>query len=64
MNTPKRLPPNFAKKLLDEYDARLAPGVTDIRMSAVYRQFEAARPVDKPGYKAAKSHPCERCGDK
>ena len=44
--------------------ACLAAGVTDIRMNAVYRQFEAARPVDKPGYKASKSYPCERCGDK
>ena len=45
-------------------DARLAEGVTDIRMNSVYIQFEALRPVDKPGYRAPKSYPCERCGDK
>jgi len=30
-------------------------------MNSVYIQFEALRPVDKPGYKAPKSYPCERC---
>ena len=44
--------------------ARLASGVTDIRMNSVYIQFEELRPVDKPGYKAPKSYPCERCGDR
>ena len=45
-------------------DAGLAPGVTDIRMNSVYVQFDEVRPVDKPGYKAPKSYPCERCGGK
>ena len=44
--------------------ARLAEGVTDIRMNSVYIQFEELRPVDKPGYKIPKSYPCERCGEK
>ena len=43
-------------------DARLSEGVTDIRMNSVYRKFEPVRPIDKPGYKAPKSYPCERCG--
>lgn len=51
-------------RLFPKDGARLAPGVTDIRMRAVYRQFEAVRPVDKPGYNAPKTYPCERCGDK
>ena len=51
-------------RLFPKDGARLAPGVSDIRMNAVYVQFEAVRPVDKPGYKAAKGYPCERCGDK
>ena len=33
----------------------------DIRMISVYIQFEERRLVDKPGYKAAKGYPCERC---
>ena len=51
-------------RLFPKDDARLASGVADIRMNAVYRQFEAARPIDKPGYKAPKTYPCERCGEK
>ena len=51
-------------RLFPKETARLAEGVTDIRMNSVYIQFEALRPVDKPGYKAPKSYPCERCGDK
>ncbi len=51
-------------RLFPKDDARLASGVADIRMNAVYRQFEAARHIDKPGYKAPKTYPCERCGDK
>ncbi len=41
--------------------AHLSEGVTDIRMNSVYRQFESVRPIDKPGYKAPQSYPCERC---
>ena len=37
---------------------------TDIRMNSIYIQFQKLRPVGKPGYTAAKSYPCERCGDK
>ncbi|MBO7684032.1 MAG: putative Ig domain-containing protein [Kiritimatiellae bacterium] len=48
-------------RLFPKEDARLAEGVRDIRMNSVYIQFEALRPVDKPGYKAPKSYPCERC---
>ena len=48
-------------RLFPKEDARLADGVTDIRMNSVYIQFETLRPVDKPGYKAPKSYPCERC---
>lgn len=51
-------------RLFPKDDARLASGVADIRMNAVYRQFEAAHPIDKPGYKAPKTYPCERCGNK
>ena len=41
--------------------ARLADGVTDIRMKSVYLLFEALRPVGKPGYNPTRSYPCERC---
>ena len=51
-------------RLFPKEEAHLADGVTDIRMNSIYIQFEKLRPVDKPGYKAAKSYPCERCGDK
>ena len=51
-------------RLFPKEAARLAEGVTDIRMNSVYIQFEALRPVDKPGYKIPKSYPCERCGEK
>ena len=48
-------------RLFPKEDARLADGVMDIRMNSVYIQFEALRPVGKPGYKVQKSYPCERC---
>ena len=48
-------------RLFPKEDAGLAEGVRDIRMNSVYIQFEELRPVDKPGYKAPKSYPCERC---
>ena len=51
-------------RLFPKEAARLAEGMTDIRMNAVYIQFETSRPVDKPGYKAPQDYPCERCGDK
>jgi alpha-galactosidase len=51
-------------RLFPKEAARLAEGVTDIRMNSVYIQFEELRPVDKPGYKIPKSYPCERCGEK
>ena len=51
-------------RLFPKDGAHLADGVSDIRMNAVYIQFEESRPVGKPGYKAPKSYPCERCGDK
>ena len=51
-------------RLFPKEAARLAEGVTDIRMNSVYIQFEELRPVGKPGYRAPKSYPCERCGDK
>ncbi|MBR4172159.1 MAG: hypothetical protein IKR48_10965, partial [Kiritimatiellae bacterium] len=51
-------------RLFPKDGARLASGVRDIRMTSVYIQFETVRPIDKPGYKAAKTYPCERCGDK
>ncbi|MBQ9431623.1 MAG: putative Ig domain-containing protein [Kiritimatiellae bacterium] len=50
-------------RLFPKEAARLADGVTDIRMNSVYIQFEESRPIDKPGYKAPKYYPCERCGD-
>ena len=50
-------------RLFPKEGARLADGLADVRMNAVYRQFEAVRPVGKPGYNAPKSYPCERCGD-
>ena len=48
-------------RLFPKDDARLAEGVADIRMNSVYIQFEERRPVGKPGRKAPKSYPCERC---
>ena len=48
-------------RLFPKEDARLAEGVTDIRMNSIYIQFEELRPVDKPGYRAVKSYPCGRC---
>ena len=51
-------------RLFPKSGARLADGVTDIRMNSVYIQFEEVRPIDKPGYKAANGYPCERCDKK
>jgi len=48
-------------RLFPREDGRLADGVRDIRMNAVYRRFESVRPVDKPGYRAQKGYPCADC---
>ena len=48
-------------RLFPREGARLADGVKDIRMNAVYRRFESVRPVDKPGYRAQKGYPCADC---
>ena len=43
-------------------DARLRPGLADIRHNATYRVFDRVRPVDKPGYAGAKADGgCKDC---
>ena len=48
-------------RMFPREEGRLASGVKDIRMNAVYRRFEAVRPVDKPGYRALGGYPCAEC---
>ena len=48
-------------RLFPKDGGRLADGVNDIRMNSVYRRFEPARPVGKPGYRAPKGYPCAEC---
>ena len=53
----------YLVRLFPRQGARLAEGISDIRMNSLYLQVEERRPVDKPGYKELKNYPCEKCGN-